>query len=77
MVVIGDAITFSAELTNAGESEANLAIDYVVHHRKANGKRLARYLSRSEIAPDAETVVEKKHSFRVISTRRYYGNPCD
>lgn len=74
VVVIGDAITFSAELTNAGESEANLAIDYVVHHRKANRKTTGKVfkLAVRKIAPDAETVVEKKHSFRVISTRRYY-----
>jgi hypothetical protein len=41
-VVLGDAITFYADITNAGDQAAVLADDYVVHHQKANGTTTAK-----------------------------------
>ncbi|BDZ48591.1 hypothetical protein GCM10025867_08320 [Frondihabitans sucicola] len=36
-VAIGDSVAFTATVTNTGLEESRLSIDYIVHHRKANG----------------------------------------
>ncbi|MCM4078826.1 hypothetical protein [Paractinoplanes hotanensis] len=53
------------------------AIDYVVHHRKANSAQTAKTykLTTATLAPGATLEVRRRHSFRVITTRRYYPGP--
>lgn len=70
----GGALTFRAELHNTGEEPAQLAIDYVIHHRKANGTTTAKTfkLTTGALGPGECLSVQRKHSFRMITTRRYY-----
>ena len=44
-VSLGGAITFTADITNVGDDVAVLAVDYVIHHRKANGTTTAKTLN--------------------------------
>jgi hypothetical protein len=49
-------------------------VDYVLHFQKANGKqapKVFKWLDRRFDSAVKETVT-RKHSFRKISTRRYY-----
>jgi 3-methyladenine DNA glycosylase AlkC len=68
------AITFSFAVESLGERPQELLIDYVVHHVRANGKRTPKVfkLLRRMIGPGEVVRLVKKHSFRPITTRRYY-----
>jgi 3-methyladenine DNA glycosylase AlkC len=73
-VPFGGSVRFRARIRNDGATEARLVIDYVVHHVKANGTRSAKTfkLATRVLAPGEVTDIEREHSFRSISTRRYY-----
>jgi 3-methyladenine DNA glycosylase AlkC len=76
-VPFGGTVTFSATVRNAGSEPAPLVIDYVVHHRKANGSQSGKTfkLTTTTLAPGGELAVTRAHSFRAITTRRYYPGP--
>jgi 3-methyladenine DNA glycosylase AlkC len=73
-VPFGGSVRFTASIRNTGTDQARLAIDYVVHHRKANGGQTGKTfkLTMCTLAPGEETEVTREHSFRPITTRRYY-----
>ena len=62
---------------NVGADEARLAIDYVVHHQKANGSQTTKTfkLTTRTLAPGEQVELSREHSFRPITTRRYYPGP--
>lgn len=70
----GGEVRFSAVLRNRGPEPARLAIDYVVHHRKANGALSTKVfkLTTADLPAAGEMVINRAHSFRAITTRRYY-----
>lgn len=73
-VPFGGTIDFSGSIVNTGATATNLAIDYTVHHQKANGTQTGKtfkLLVRS-LAPGASLDLVKSHSFRAITTRTYY-----
>lgn len=76
-VPFGGSISFSATVTNAGVEPARLAIDYAVHHRKANGGETPKVfkLTTRTLAPGERVTITKEHSLRPITTRRYYPGP--
>ncbi|MEE2060768.1 DNA alkylation repair protein [Rhodococcus artemisiae] len=67
-------VQFTAALRNTGTEPARLAIDYIIHHRKANGASSTKVfkLATRELAPGEQFAIEREHSFRPITTRRYY-----
>lgn len=73
-VAVGETLGLTATLTNAGDDVAQLSIDYVVHHRKANGGTTGKTfkLAVRTLAPGERTTITKSHSFRLITTRRYH-----
>lgn len=73
-VPFGGDVRFGARVRNCGEEPERLVIDYVVHHRKANGSLSSKTfkLATCTLAPGEEYVITKSHSFRPITTRRYY-----
>ncbi|WP_369375322.1 DNA alkylation repair protein [Promicromonospora sp. Populi] len=73
-VGIGKALAFTASVRNTGPEPARLAIDYVVHHRKANGGQTGKTfkLTTRDLAPGERVDITREHSFRVITTRRYH-----
>lgn len=73
-VKMGGNITFSFEIHSKSTNTQNLLIDYIVHHVKANGGLIPKVFKLATRRLKAgETVrVAKKHSFRPISTRKYY-----
>lgn len=70
----GSEVGFTAVIRNTGAEHARLAIDYVVHHRRANGTLSTKVfkLATTDLAPGAEFTIDRRHSFRAITTRRYY-----
>jgi hypothetical protein len=73
-VEFGGTITFTAAITNLGDVPARLAIDYLVHHQKANGGQTSKTfkLTTTTLGPGARLDVTRSHSFRAITTRRYH-----
>lgn len=76
-VARGGTLTFTSTITNNGESEANVAIDYSIGFQRANGSvrpKTFKIASR-RIAAGESVSVTKSHSFRQITTRTYYPGP--
>ncbi|GIE77332.1 hypothetical protein Aph02nite_32820 [Actinoplanes philippinensis] len=73
-VPFGGSVRFTAAIRNTGAEQARLTIDYVVHHRKANGGQTGRTfkLTTGTLAPGERIEVVREHSFRPITTRRYH-----
>lgn len=73
-VAVGGELPFTVTVANTGTREARLAIDYVVHHRRANGTSSEKVfkLTTRTLAPGGELTLDRRHSFRPITTRRYH-----
>lgn len=71
---VGEDLTFSASVTNVGTDSARLSIDYTVHHQKAHGRTSGKTfkLAVRQLAPGETAEISKTHSFRLITTRKYY-----
>lgn len=73
-IAIGDTIGFSVTLASEEQEPIRLAIQYAVHHQRKNGQPSAKIfkLAEREIVPGKNPVINSKHSFKEITTRRYY-----
>ena len=73
-IPFGGSVTFSARVTNTGTAPARIAIDYIVHHAKANGTQTGKTfkLTTVTLAAGEHIDIARTHSFRAITTRRYY-----
>lgn len=69
---MGETLEFSFNL--ASSAEADLMIDYIIHHVKANGKHSAKVfkLSTKRVMPELAYEIRKKHAFKKITTRTYF-----
>jgi len=73
-VTLGGAIAFTADITNLSDGPAILAVDYVIHHRKANGSTSPKTfkLTTKTLMPLQHIQVVRQHPIKPITTRRYY-----
>ncbi|SMH44063.1 3-methyladenine DNA glycosylase AlkC [Rathayibacter oskolensis] len=73
-VEFGGELRFRASIRNVGSEPARLSVDYTVHHVKANGTRTGKTfkLTTLLLAPGEEAHVDRTHSFRALTTRRYH-----
>ncbi|MGP3939408.1 hypothetical protein [Streptomyces sp. 6N106] len=76
-VPIGGGVRFTASIRNVGAEAARPAIDYVVHHRRANGSQSARTfkLTTRTLGPDETIEVSRDHSIRLLTTLGYHPGP--
>lgn len=74
VVPAGGAVRFSAEVVNAGEAPANLVIDYVLAFPDARGRERSKVfkIAQRALKSGEATRVETGHSFKPITTRKYY-----
>lgn len=65
-------VTFSIQ--NKQKYAQKLLIDYAMHHQKANGKMSPKVFKWTSLTlePGAQTTITKKHSFKAVTTRKYY-----
>ncbi|GGA81631.1 hypothetical protein GCM10011521_19970 [Arenimonas soli] len=73
-VAVGDSVRLVATLTSTSTRPQKLAVDYVVHHVKANGSSTPKVFKGWTLTlfPGETRRLEKAHSLRPITTRRYY-----
>lgn len=73
-VRVGESLTLTVTLNSHSDSAQPLLIDYVVHHVKANGSLTPKVFKAWTLTlpPGAERTLNKTHSLRPISTRRYH-----
>ena len=74
-VVLGGEITLTLQLRSTSQRPQTLAIDYAVHHVKADGSRRPKVFKgwQIELPPRGQTTLVKRHSLRPVTTRRYHG----
>lgn len=72
VVDYGAALAFEIELHSRADQK--LVIDYVIHHRKANGTLAPKVFKWATVTLSAGEVYKgrRSHAIRPITTRRYY-----
>lgn len=73
-VAIGDSIELAVALKSTARKAQKLVVDYAVHHVKANGATSAKVFKGWVLELDAgeERLLRKRHSLKLITTRRYH-----
>ena len=73
-LAFGGTIGFTVDIRNTGAEATRLAVDYVMHHQKANGSLTGKTfkLTTVTLAPGETVQLSRSHSFRAITTRRYH-----
>lgn len=74
-VHFGQNLRISVELHSETDGAQDLVIDYVMHHRKANGETSPKVFKWKTVTLPGRTDarLEKTHAFKPITTRTYYG----
>ena len=73
-VRVGESITFTLTLRSHTDRAQPLLIDYAVHHARASGAASAKVFKgwTLALAPGEVRQLQKTHSMRVVTTRRYH-----
>ena len=74
VVKMGGDVNFSFNVQSKSGQTQKLVIDYIIHHVKANGKLAPKVfkLAKKTVEAGKTLHISKQHSFRPISTRKYY-----
>jgi len=74
LVRVGDSLMLRLSLRSRSAAAQALLIDYAVHHVKANGSTSAKIFKGWSVtlAPGETRILEKNHSMRAMTTRRYH-----
>lgn len=73
-VLLGDSVSFTLVVTSTSPQPQKLAIDYTVHHVKADGGTSPKVFKgwTLELPPKTSVTLTKRHSMKPITTRRYH-----
>ncbi len=73
-VAVGDTLEMTITLKSKSKAAQKLFIDYVVQHQKANGSTTPKVFKGWVMTLDAgaQVVLQKKHSLREVTTRKYH-----
>ena len=71
---IGDSVALTLRLRSASVEAQSLLIDYAVHHVKADGSTSVKVFKgwSLSLAPGERRTLQKTHSMRAVTTRRYH-----
>jgi hypothetical protein len=70
----GEDLNFDFNLTSHSNRNQKIVVDFAIHFVKKNGKTTAKVFKLKSFTIEAKADVDlfKKHSFKEISTRKYY-----
>lgn len=73
-IALGDSVELRVALHSNSPRRQKLAIDYAVHHVKANGQASPKVFKgwTLELAPHESRELRKTHSLRPVTTRTYH-----
>lgn len=73
-ITLPGELGFSFTLTNDGETTERMAVDYVVHFMKSNGRQAEKVfkLTATTLAPGESVTLAKRHALRQMTTRVHY-----
>ena len=73
-LTVGQSLSFVLTLQSTARQPQALEIDYVVHHVKADGRTTPKVFKgwRVTLPARGTLVLEKRHSMRPVTTRRYH-----
>lgn len=73
-VDFGSDLEFEAEIVSTSPEPQKLVIDYVIHHRKANGGTSPKVFKWRTVTLEGSGSIKlfKRHGMREITTRKYY-----
>jgi 3-methyladenine DNA glycosylase AlkC len=73
-VSMGKELTFSFEVSNESKKKQTVRLEYGLYYLKANGQWAKKVFKISEkpVGPGVRLTVERKQSFRKITTRVFY-----
>lgn len=73
-LTLGEHIDFSLDILSTAETAQPLIVDYIIHHRKANGTTSPKVFKWKtfELGQDQQITLSKRHAIRPITTRTYY-----
>jgi len=71
---VGEALTMTVQLHSAAARAQTLLIDYAVHHVKANGELTPKIFKGwvLQLGAHEHSTLQKRHSMRALTTRRYH-----
>lgn len=73
-ITLGEQVTLTVALTSTARHAQTLALDYVVHHVRADGGTRPKVFKgwTCTLEAGASRALVKRHAVRVITTRRYH-----
>lgn len=73
-IPMGGRLSYSITIRNVSKRHQKLLFDYAIHHRKANGGLAPKVFKGRirEMKPGECAEIKGRHSFKPITTRRYY-----
>lgn len=73
-VMLGEVLEFAITLTSTAKTSQPLIIDFIIHHRKANGSTTPKTFKWKilDLAEGKTLSASKRHPMKPITTRVYY-----
>ncbi len=73
-VKVGNSVEFSFNLLNNSNEKTKIRLEYGIYYQKANGMltKKVHKISEKEYAKNSTTRITRKHSFRVVTTRKFH-----
>ncbi len=70
----GENLEISFELASTGPGSQKLIVDYIIHHVRSNKTTSPKVfkLKTFELKKNESRIIIKKHSLKIVSTRKYY-----
>jgi len=74
LVNLGEYLEFDIDLQSRSDTPQLLMIDYIIHHKKANGGTTPKVFKWKNltVGPNESPHYQKRHAIRKITTREYY-----
>lgn len=73
-VMLGETVTIQVDLENTDRRPHSVAVDYVVHHVRRNGRSTPKVfkLTTLDIGPGERRTLLKPHQLKQVNVRQYY-----
>lgn len=73
-VKVGNSLEFNFNLLNNSNKRSKIRLEYGIYYQKANGTlaKKVHKISEKEYAEHSTTQITRKHSFRVVTTRKLH-----